>query len=249
MVPAPPPDDPGATGPRSQAFVAEDSEQTKAKLDDAELSTTGSPRALQKVELDLDDAPFLEEEEELPPPPEELPKAPAPQPLGDVPVKLPLWKNKKVILGAAALLLILIGFCGWWFFLRADEPPPPPPPPPPVVEPPKPVEPPPPPPPADIFVPMAPFLVEKSDEKGATKILSLKVKLVYKEDPRLAQEIQAKTFSLRDGLYYNLKNKSFALLTDKDSVEQLRDELRGVVNNYLNTGQIDQILFEELLVK
>ena len=132
-----------------------------------------------------------------------------------------------------------------------SEPPPPPPPPtpPPVQEPPKPVEPPPPPPPQDIYVPLEAFVVEKIDEKGVAKVLTLKLKLVYKENPMLERELLTKNFALRDGLYYNLKNKSFANLTDKDSVEQLREELRGVVNNYLNTGQVEQVLFEELLVK
>lgn len=246
MVPAAPPDDPGsATGPRSQALAAEDPEQHKARLDDSELAA-GSPRALQKVELDLDDAPFLEEEEETPPA-DAIPEAPPPQQF-DQPVKLPVWKNKKVLIGGGGGLLLLLGLAIWWFFLRSVEPPPPPPPPP-VVEPPKPAEPPPPPPPTDVYVPMEPFVVEKTDAKGVSKVLTVKIKLVYKEDPRLAQELQAKTFSVRDGLYFNLKNKSFDLLTDKDSVEPLREELRGVVNNYLNSGQIDQVLFEELLVK
>lgn len=220
-------------------------EQAKAKLDDTELNV-GSPRAAQKVELDLDDAPFLVDEEPAPAAAEEIPTAPPPQEL-EGPVKLPLWKKKKVLFGGAGGLLLLIGLAVWWFFIRDVTPPPPPPPP--VQEPQKPVEPPAPPPPRDIFMEMAPFVVEKTDEKGITKVVSLKIKLVYKEDPRLASELQAKSFAVRDGLYYNLKNKAFANLTDKDSVEQLRDELRGVVNNYLNTGQIEQVLFEEMLVK
>ena len=98
-------------------------------------------------------------------------------------------------------------------------------------------------------MPLEAFVVEKIDEKGVAKVLTLKLKLVYKEHPMLERELLTKHFALRDGLYYNLKNKSFANLTDKDSVEQLREELRGVVNNYLNTGQVEQVLFEELLVK
>jgi len=46
-------------------MVADDSldSQLKAKLDDSELSDD-LPKALQKVDLDLDDAPFLEDEAE-----------------------------------------------------------------------------------------------------------------------------------------------------------------------------------------
>jgi flagellar FliL protein len=223
-------------------------EQVKAKLDDTELST-GSPRAMQKVELDLDDAPFLEEEVEAPAAVEELPTAPPPQEFEETPAP-PLWKNKKILIGAGGIL-VLLGLAVWWFFLRAapPAPPPPPPPPPPVEEAPKPEEPAPPPIPPDAFFPMDSFVVEKKDPAGGIKILTLKIKLVYKDDPKLAQELQAKRLILRDGLYYNLKNKSFANLTDKQSVDQLREELRAVVDNYLNAGQVDQVLFEELLVK
>lgn len=246
MSPPPPPDGSDASGgSRLGGPLPGSDDQAKAKLDDTELAV-GSPRALQKVELDLDDAPFLEDEEEAaPPPPEDLPPISEPQDLGE-PVRLPLWKNKKIVISGGGVLL-LICLAAWWFFLRTEEAPPPPPPP--VVEPPKPVEPPPPPPPQDVFVPLEPFLVEKTDAKGATRVLTLKIKLVYKEDPRIERELQAKAFAVRDGLYYNLKNKSFDILTDKDSIEQLREELKGVVNNYLNSGQVDQILFEELLVK
>ena len=222
-------------------------DQPKAKLDDTELAAT-TPKAAQKVELDLDDAPFLEEEEALPPPVVEEAPAPVEGPDLDGPVKLPVWKNKKLVLAGGAGLLILILLAVWWFFLRSVEPPKPvePPPPPMPAEPPKPAEPPP---PQDVFVPMDAFLVEKADAKGVVRVLTLKLRLVYKENPQLAKELQIKNFALRDGLYYNLKNKSFDNLTDKQAIEQIRDELRGVVNNYLNYGQVEQVLFEELLVK
>lgn len=246
----PPPEGNGSTGdPRQDAMSPEGDDAAKAKLDDTELNV-GSPRAMQKVELDLDDAPFLQDDEPAPPPPQAAPERET-SPQAEAPLQLPVWKRKKVLIGAGAGLLILVGFLVWWLFLRSTEPPPPPPPPtpPPVQEPPKPVEPPPPPPPQDIYVPLEAFVVEKIDEKGVAKVLTLKLKLVYKENPMLERELLTKNFALRDGLYYNLKNKSFANLTDKDSVEQLREELRGVVNNYLNTGQVEQVLFEELLVK
>lgn len=241
---SPPSDGSGSPGAPRQAPTSPDDQDNKAKLDDTELNV-GSPRAMQKVELDLDDAPFLEDEETPAPTAEDIPAA-APQEFEEQ-LKLPFWKNKKVVLGGGGGLLLLIVLITWWYFIRdvkapQEEAPPPPA----VAEPEKPAAPPAPP---EIFVPMDAFLVEKTDAKGITRLLSLKIKLVYKEDQRIAREIQSKNFALRDGLYYNLRNKSFANLTDKDGVEQLREELRGVVNNYLNTGQVDQVLFEELLVK
>ncbi|WP_243367674.1 flagellar basal body-associated FliL family protein [Fundidesulfovibrio soli] len=247
MAAPPPPDDtapPG--GSRDGVLDPAAPDQVKARLDDTELSA-GSPRAQQKVELDLDDAPFLEDEPEEAAPLPEIPTAPPPQEL-DEPLKLPFWKKKLVLIGGAALLLVT-GAAVWWFLLRTPPEPPPPPPPPPAEEPAPPAPPPPPPQPPDVFVELAPFVVEKVDAKGVSRVVNIKLKLVYKQDSPIVPELQLKAFPIRDGLYYNLKNKTFNNLTDKDEVEKIREELRGVVNNYLNSGQIDQVLFDELLVK
>ena len=225
-------------------------EQGKAKLDDTELNIV-SPKALQKVELDLDDAPFLEEEPVPEPQAPELPTAPPPSEVEEPPA-VPLWKRKPVRLAGAGLLLVLVLLGTWFFILRpkpGEQPPPPVEEAAPVPEaPPAPVAPETPPPPQEVALPLAPFLVEKTDDKGNTRLVTVKLKIIYKEE-RLGKELELKNFPLRDGLYYNLKNKTLHELTDKNNAEALRDELRGVVNNYMNSGQIETVLFDELLVK
>lgn len=250
-APAPPDDSGSAGGPRQDAMSVDDS--AKAKLDDTEINSA-SPRAAQKVDLDLDDAPFLEEETPEPAPAAE-PEAPSLE--EDLtPVVLPWWKRKKIVIPGGGLLLVIIGLLVWWFLFRdhqqaqqETQPPPPQEQPKEPQAPPPPPEPAPPPPPKDIYQPLAPFVIEMDDAKGVTRVLTVTLKLVYKDESPVARELQLKSFAVRDGLYYNLKNKHFEILTDKQAVEALREELRGVVNNYLSTGQIDQVLFEELLVK
>lgn len=244
-----PPDGPdGSSNPRKDALEVE-REQGKARLDDTELNIA-SPKALQKVELDLDDAPFLEEEPEPEPQAPELSIAPPASEDAPPPV-IPLWKRKKVVLSGAGLLLFLIILGTWFFIFRptpGEQPPPP------VEEtkapeaPAPPPEPEAPPQPPEVALPLAPFLVEKTDDKGGARLVTIKIKIIYREE-RLGRELELKSFPLRDGLYYNLKNKTLHELTDKNNAEPLREELRGVVNNYLNSGQIETVLFDELLVK
>jgi flagellar FliL protein len=233
----------GAT--RQDALDAADDASRKAKLDDAELNV-GVPKALQKVDLDLDGAPFLEE----PAAPQEAPEAPAAPSQSlevEAPGETPFWKKKKFLLIAGGALVVILALTAW-LVLRKPAPPPPPP----VEETPAPAQEPEQPPapeekPEQFYV-LDPFLVEKPDDKGHIRLITLKIKLGYK-DEQLADELKRKNLVLRDGLYYNLKNKSFGNLTDKKAVDTLRDELKGVVDNYLNTGQIEEVLFDDLLVK
>ncbi len=242
-----PPDGPDSN-PRKDALEV-DQGQNKAKLDDTELNVA-SPKALQKVELDLDDAPFLEDEPEPEAPDPEIPTAPPPSEEA-APPPIPLWKRKKIVLSGAGVLLLVIVLGTWFFVLRPTPVEPPP-----VVEepapeppaPPVPAEPEEPPIPPEVPLTLPPFLVEKTDDKGTAHLVTIKIKILYREE-RLGKELELKNFSLRDGLYYNLKNKTLKELTDKNNAEPLREELRGVVNNYLNSGQIETVLFDELLVK
>ncbi|WP_027184749.1 flagellar basal body-associated FliL family protein [Desulfovibrio inopinatus] len=242
-------------------FPLSDDELTKAKLDDSELSEE-SPKSLQKVELDLDDAPFLEEEEEEPEPEEPEVEEPEPE---EEKAPVPFWKRKKILLILLALLLLLVGSGTYYFnFVSIDVAPPdlssdentpteteaptematgteataetPTPPPPP------------PPPPPEYAVDLEPFLIEQRDPKGPLRILGLKFssKTI---DPNLVEEIKQKNIILRDAVYYYLKNKDLVFLTNDKYSQTLKQDILTVMNQYLATGQLDTILIEEYVVR
>jgi len=224
--------------------------QVKAKLDDSELSDD-LPKALQKVDLDLDDAPFLEDEEEAPAAPEASAE-PFPE---EVPAEEQKPSRKKFIfIGAAALVLLLGGAA--FFLLRkpaappVEAPPPvapeaepavPPTPPPPVLEPPKPPQP-------ELVMPMAPFLVEMTDATGRTRFLNLRFTAVT-TDPAVRLEFMRNTIVVRDAVYYYLKNKSMEFLTDKKNTETLKKDVLSVINQFIGAQPLDNLLIEEYLVK
>ena len=234
---------------------AETAPDREKSAEEIELASPGTG-ALQKVELDLDDAPFLKKEEASPPAARQA-EAPAPQEKKAVPGK----RQKLFLLGAAALgLLVVIGIGAYWFFGRTPPPPPPALPEPERVLVPtqKPVEA-----PKEYVKEFAPFVVPRhmhsetgpaNPAKGSfprgddTRFLVCKFSILA-TDPNVAAEMDREMMPLRDAVYYYLLSKSSQFLTDAHNGQQIRDDLKGVVNDYLSQGKIESILFESYLNK
>ena len=204
-----------------------------------ELQVAVSPdTSLRKVELDLDDAPFLTEQES--PPPAKKEDAPL-----QVAADAPPNKKKKLILiaGAATLVVVLAAAAAvWWFVLRTPPPPPPEPVKPEVIVVPTPKTPTAKP---DSVKELAPFVIPRQTAKGA-RFLICKFSTVS-QSPRVGMEIDQKLIPLRDALYYYLSSKPDAFLLDPASAPTIKKDLSGVLNDYLTQGRIEDILFESYL--
>jgi flagellar FliL protein len=233
----------------------EDDEAERAQLDQGEITT----RATQKVDLDLDDAPFLEEEEEEEEEIEEEPSEIEEKPKKErKPLVLPAWlKNKFVILGAAAaVLLLLLGFAINWLFFGEKEPvaEAPEPEPMPLEQPEpnktaaKPEKKPEPEAPGEILIRLDPFWVEQRDGQGDIRFLFARFALTT-TDEQLAGEFQRKLVLLRDAIFYYLKNKDLAFLSDKKNSKELKKDLLTVINQYMGSDQFDTLLIEQYLIK
>ena len=218
-------------------------------LDSLELEENNAP---EKVELDLDDAPFLEEEEE-----EEVEETqesePSPPEVDTQPEKkeetkpIPFWKKKWFII-LFVLVVIALAAAIYFFVFRSSTAPSEP------AQPevvkkkqPSPPKPPPPPPPEEIIIPFEPFWVELKF-KNQTKFLYCKFQFSTTND-KLTWEIKRKQIILRDAIYYYLKNKDFMFLNSKKNGERLKKDILTVVNQYLNNGQLENILIEEYVIK
>lgn len=195
--------------------------------------------SLRKVELDLDDAPFLVDQES--PPPAQKEEAPL-QVVDEAPA--PSKKKKLlIIIGAAALALLLVaGAAIWWFVLRTPPPPPPDPIKPEVIVVPTPTTPTAQP---DNVKELAPFVIPRQTAKGA-RFLICKFSTVS-QSPRVGMEIDQKLIPLRDALYYYLSSKPDEFLLDPANVATIKKDLGGVLNDYMTQGRIDDILFESYL--
>lgn len=216
---------------------------------DETTSPAPSSKATQKVELDLDDAPFLEDEDE-----EEEGTEEEPRQLESV-EEAPVEKKTKVklfiIIGIVVIILLLSTILVKLFFF-SDTPA--------VVEEPiteetfeeapqsLPEPPPPPEEPGVTLLRMDPFWVEQKDKKNHTRFLVARFAMTT-TDPVVVAEYGRKTLILRDAIYFYLKNKDLQFLSDKKNVEKLKSDLLMVINQYIVAGQFDEILFEEYLVR
>ncbi len=210
----------------------------------------------QKVELDLDDAPFLNEEPE--PEPEKEPEAEEnPQ---NVSLELPakksrlqllkerLLSNKKrlAIAGASFVLLLAAGIGVNVFLSGAPKPPPAPEPRKIVVDDaPKPL---PAAPVSQYTLRWDPFWVEQKDSEGATRFLICRF-AIPTDNPTLYAEMQQKKITLRDAFFYYLRNLPLTPLTTEAGTRKLKQELMTVVNEHVASGKVEDIYIEEYLIK
>ncbi|MDR3641354.1 MAG: flagellar basal body-associated FliL family protein [Humidesulfovibrio sp.] len=219
-----------------------------AKQSDVLIDTSEPTRGTQKVELDLEDAPFLEEEEEVKP-------APAPMEavgLEDDTEKKPSGldrKKKLIIIGAAALVGIIVAAVAVKMLLFKGK----------TATAPEPTKHAAPkeatssakeakPAPAEIQVRLEPFLVEQKGEGDQIRFLTVRL-LLTTTTPSVAKEIELKHLAVRNAIFYYLKNKDVQFLADEHNADNLKSELLLVINQYATDGKFDNLLFEEYVVK
>jgi flagellar FliL protein len=217
------------------------------KQSDAMIDTSETSRGAQKVELDLEDAPFLEEEEEVKPEP--------PKPTEAVPFETEEEKpsgldrkKKLIIIGAAALVaLIAVVVAVKVLFFKGKTAPAPEPT---KHEAPKeaanataaaPELP-------EIQVRLEPFWVEQKGEGDEVRFLIVRI-LLTTTSQGVAKDLQLKLMPARNAIFYYLKNKDVQFLADEHNAEKLKTELLLVINQYVTDGKFDNLMFEEYVVK
>lgn len=216
---------------------------TRAKVDevvpDLEVASSDNvPANVKKVELDLDDAPFLQRDE---PPPPAVPDEPPPPKEDDAGKRR---KKKLALFGAiVAVVLVLILVAVWFFFFRTPPPAPPEPPKPdvvvvpsaPVADVPK-----------DIVRQFAPFIVPVAEANGKTRFLTCKF-AVISHDQKVNEEMAQRLVPLRDAVYFYLRGKDSGFLLDARNGDSIKKDLASIFNDYLSQGKVEDIVFESYL--
>lgn len=233
-------------------MVADPTEEAKPKgagipdNNDVMLDTSETSRATQKVDLDLDDAPFLEEEEEVKPEPQKKKEAVSLVP-DEEDKPAPKDRKKLIIIGASALVLVLaLGLAVKFLFFKGKAAPP--------AE--KAVQseiqdnstqaaapelP-------EIQVRLEPFWVEQKAEGDEVRFLIVRI-LLGTHEASVAKDFESRMMPARNAIFYYLKNKDVQFLADEKNAEKLKSELLLVVNQYVSDGKFETLLFEEYVVK
>lgn len=226
--------------------VTTNADEDKAVPDDGTLGSDFELTANDKVQLDIDDAPFLHDpEEESPPPALALERAVTTR---DEPKT---GRSKKKLLAVViilALVVVGIGSALTLFMLKKTTPPPPggtadtPP----VVV--VPSAPPPPPLPAEYNLKLAPFWVPVKTQTNEERFL-VGTFVLNTKDAVLNAEMEDKLPTLRDAIYYYLRNKDFTFLIDSANAETIRTELIEAINHYLIQGELKNLYFDQYLLQ
>ncbi len=236
--------------------ITSEKEIIDSSATEANLATTDdyNEKANEKVQLDIEDAPFLEEPEEESPEPEESKTEDEEQE-----VEKPKKSKKKLLFmagGATALLSVLVVVAYFLFspnpeealtptpeeleaqalaentyvvVLGGDSPPPPPTPP--------------------VFTEnLDPFWVQLTTPKGGTIFLVSTFTLTT-EIETLARELKSVMADVRDSIYYYLRTKDYNFLTDFKNFPAIKEEMLQLVNRELSAGEYSEILYDNYITK
>lgn len=196
-----------------------------------------------KVQLDIDDAPFLLDPEDEPAPPPAETDLNLPAETAEAP---PPRKKKRIFLLGALLLLALAGGVAAWLFLRSGGPGTPPPDQPPVIV--VPSHPEVPAGPTEMTTRLEPFWVPVTDAEGRQRFL-VATFVLGTDNGLVHQEIEDKLITLRDAIYYYLCNKDYAFLLDADNAEAIRADILNTINNYTVQGEVNSLYFDNYLLQ
>lgn len=205
-----------------------------------EEDSSGGGAPIKKVELDLDDAPFLQVDEPAPPPvPADSAEVGEEEDAGKASRK----KRLLLLIGIAAGVIVVAAAAAWWFFLRTPPPPPPSAPEPEVIVVPSQAAPAG---PNDLVKEFAPFIVPVNDDMKQTQFLICKFAAITKE-PAVNQEMERQRLPLRDAIYFYLRGKDARFLLDSANYDAIKKDLLSVFNDYLTQGKLEDIVFESYL--
>lgn len=197
--------------------------------------------ASNKVELDLEDAPFLKDETETPEEPEDSAADNAAGQEPETEEAKPFSKKKKILLIGGGVALVVIVALGVFVVpaLLENKPtlqniivvPNPK-----VTQAPK------------VFqVKLDPFILECTDSTGSKKFLQASF-ILSTSNYDVYHEISNNQKVLRDAIYYYLEIQDTDTLLDTTHQQQLKLGLLDILNKYIINGQLEDLFIDSFLV-
>ncbi len=194
--------------------------------------------ASQKVQLDIDDAPFLMDlPEDIPPPAVQEEKE----------EETPKKSRKKLFLliGIALVLLALAGGLAYYFFFTPSEPT--------GLEPIILVVPSNPEDntasaPAEQVVELEPFWVPVVDENGKTRFAVFTF-VLSTYDTTAYEEITQQTIRVRDTIYYYLTTRPYDYLVNARNLPVIREEIVNALQKDTLKGRLNNLYFDSIMVQ
>ncbi len=84
---------------------------------------------------------------------------------------------------------------------------------------------------------------------GGNRYLKTTITLEYSDDKKLAEELEASMYKVKDAVLKVLRNTHAKTFEDPQQLEALKQTLLDEINSRLQTGKVTGLYFEELLVQ
>jgi len=91
-------------------------------------------------------------------------------------------------------------------------------------------------------------LVVNLKDQGVCRYLRVSPVLQYAKNSKLADELNEKKYLLEDSMITCLRSKTFSEVRPVESVEDLKEDLKEIINSNLSQGKIEGIYFVEYLL-
>jgi flagellar protein FliL len=213
-----------------------DEEPDKVALDRGKLPEE-VPKSARKVELDLDDAPFLDFDQTgaVEPAsgdkkkPSDRKEASQEQEQALPETEVISKRPSLALLASAVVAVLLMATAVIYLLLPAAAPEPP------ISR--------------DIphLVSFEPFYIE---QQGADGLRFLQCRFAFPAgSAEVERELLTNRLLIRDGLFFYLTRREPAFLTQEEETVSLKRDLLTVINQYLTTGRLDEVLIDEYVIR
>ncbi len=97
-------------------------------------------------------------------------------------------------------------------------------------------------------VPLETFIVNLAGSKGR-KVAKVMMELELKdnEGKNVADEIDKRKAQVRDIIIIILSSKKYEEVSNKDGIENLKNEIKDTINSFLTNGKINNVFFTEFI--
>jgi flagellar protein FliL len=97
------------------------------------------------------------------------------------------------------------------------------------------------------LVSFEPFYIE---QQGADGLRFLQCRFAFPAgSAEVERELLTNRLLIRDGLFFYLTRREPAFLTQEEETVSLKRDLLTVINQYLTTGQLDEVLIDEYVIR
>ena len=103
--------------------------------------------------------------------------------------------------------------------------------------------------PPPTYFPITPDFNANTADVDVTRYVKVSIVLTYTANAKqLAVELPERVYMIKDRVYSIIRSYNFDQLRTNEGIEQLKADIKREINSMLRNGQIDDVLFVDLIL-